>query len=127
MTIKPILAWVCAVVAAAAGASTARAEDAPQEPVAIGPEEDLGWLFVTEGSTLGAASLLKRAKALGLSETHGARHLAGHPDGRGLHWRRFTTALDEIDLTPEGEQRTIDGANAAFRFVRRLAGDVLAV
>lgn len=106
---------------------TARAEDTPQEPAAIGPEEGLGWLFVAEGSTLGAASLLKRAKQLGLSETHGARHLAGHPDGRGLYWRRFTTALDAIDLAPEGERRATDGANAAFRFVRRLAVDILAV
>lgn len=103
----------------------APADEPPAAQDPIGPEEELGWLFVTEGSNLGAASLLKRAKALGLSEAHGARHLAGHPDGRGLNWRLFTTALDAIALSPAGEARTIAGANAAFHFVRRLAADVL--
>lgn len=40
----------------------------------------LGWLFVSEGSKLGAAFLIKRAAALNLSNTFGARHL-GEPAG----------------------------------------------
>lgn len=77
----------------------------------------LGWLYVVEGSNLGAAFLLKAAAALGLSETHGARHLAGHPEGRGLHWRTFTTALDEVPLNASEEAAAIAGAQAAFRMV----------
>ncbi len=64
----------------------------------------MGWLYVVEGSNLGAAFLLKDAAKLGLGEEFGARHLAGAPEGRGLHWRTFTAALDEIELTEEEER-----------------------
>lgn len=88
-----------------------------------GPGEDIpaamGWLYVAEGSNLGAAFLLKAAAKLGLSESHGARHLAGHPEGRGLHWRTFTAALDAIPLPPEDEARVIAHAKQAFSLVRR--------
>ncbi|MCJ2054989.1 biliverdin-producing heme oxygenase [Methylobacterium sp. J-048] len=98
--------------------------DAPQgHPGTIDPTGGLGWLYVAEGSSLGAAILLKEARKLGLSEAHGARHLAGHPDGRGLHWRQFTSALDQVALTGDGERRVAAGATEAFRFVHRLVGD----
>lgn len=42
----------------------------------------LGWLYVAEGSNLGAALLRKAAAKLGLSDDYGARHLA--PFGEGL-------------------------------------------
>ncbi|MCL7998816.1 biliverdin-producing heme oxygenase [Brucella sp. 21LCYQ03] len=80
----------------------------------------LGWLYVAEGSNLGAAFLLKEALKLGLSQEYGARHLAGAPEGRGLHWRSFTSALDEIDLTNSEEERVVAGAEAAFRRVHAL-------
>ncbi|TCU58703.1 heme oxygenase [Novosphingobium sp. PhB57] len=80
----------------------------------------LGWLYVAEGSNLGAAFLFKMARALGLDENHGARHLAGHPDGRAQHWRSFTGALDEVALDEAEEMRVIEGANAAFRRVHGL-------
>lgn len=85
---------------------------------AIEGAEALGWLYVAEGSNLGAAFLLKAAKEqLGLSEEFGARHLAGHPEGRGLQWRRFTAALDAVELSAEDEARVIEGACKAFEFV----------
>ncbi|WEX08522.1 biliverdin-producing heme oxygenase [Chelativorans sp. AA-79] len=84
----------------------------------------LGWLYVAEGSNLGAAFLLKQAARLGLSETLGARHLAGHPHGRGLHWRRFTAALDAVDLSSEEEARVVEGATSAFRRVHVLVDEV---
>lgn len=84
----------------------------------------LGWLYVAEGSNLGAAFLFKMALKLGLSESFGARHLAGHPDGRANHWRQFTRALDGLNLTPEEEGRVIAGANAAFERVHRLVKEV---
>lgn len=80
----------------------------------------LGWLYVAEGSNLGAAFLLKEALKLGLSETFSARHLAGAPEGRGLHWRTFTAALDSASLSDAEEARAIAGAEAAFARVLEL-------
>jgi heme oxygenase len=85
----------------------------------------LGWLYVAEGSNLGAAFLLKEAAKLGLSETFGARHLAGAPEGRGLHWKTFTAALDAVTLTDWEEQRVIAGAKAAFARVQGLVDEIL--
>jgi heme oxygenase (biliverdin-IX-beta and delta-forming) len=82
------------------------------EKVAL--SEALGWLYVIEGSNLGAAFLLKYAAKLGLDENMGARHLAGAPEGRGLHWRTFTAALDSIELSDDEERAVIAGADAAF-------------
>lgn len=84
----------------------------------------LGWLYVAEGSNLGAAFLLKEALNLGLSETFGASHLASAPEGRGLHWRTFTAALDEVSLSDADEARVIAGAEAAFNRVHGLVRDV---
>lgn len=78
----------------------------------------LGWLYVAEGSNLGAAFLFKAAAKLGLDENLGARHLAGHPDGRAAHWRQFTAALDAAGLDEAGEARAIAGAQAAFSRVQ---------
>lgn len=80
----------------------------------------LGWLYVAEGSNLGAAFLFKMARALGLDENRGARHLAGHPDGRAQHWRSFTGALDAVTMDEAGETQLADGARAAFRRVHEL-------
>src|SRR6218665_2907376 len=63
-----------------------------------GPIAALGWLFVSEGSTLGGAMLFKRAQVLGLSESYGARHLAAPPKGRARHWKEFVRVVDELPL-----------------------------
>lgn len=81
----------------------------------------LGWLYVAEGSTLGAAILLKAARGIGLNEHFGARHLAGHDDGRAQHWRDFTAALDRASVDPAEEDKVTDGAIQAFRHVQALA------
>ena len=86
----------------------------------------LGWLYVVEGSNLGAAFLLKAAAGLGLSAEFGARHLAGDPDGRGLHWRTFTAALDAIELDDREEALLMESARDAFAHVRRLADEAFA-
>lgn len=93
------------------------------EPVTIPGDiaTALGWLYVVEGSNLGAAVLLKEAAKLGFSDRFGARHLAGHPAGRGLHWRTFNAALDAVDLSAEEEVASIAGAQTAFRLVHDLA------
>lgn len=76
--------------------------------------EALGWLFVSEGSKLGAAFLIKRATGLGLSETFGARHLAEPAGGRAEGWKSFTRTLDNLPLTEQQEAEADKGALDAF-------------
>ena len=91
-------------------------------PVCTGMDlpEALGWLYVMEGSNLGAAFLAKAASRIGFSETHGARHLAEAPAGRAGQWRDFRRALDSVALRPADEARVIEGANSAFNRARQL-------
>ena len=84
----------------------------------------LGWLYVAEGSNLGAAFLLKAAAKIGLNEDFGARHLAASPEGRANSWRSFTAALDVPELDADEELRVDLGAQAAFRRVRGLVDQV---
>lgn len=81
----------------------------------------IGWLYVAEGSNLGATLLRKEAAKLGLSDHHGARHLAPATEGPAAHWRSFTAALDAIELDDEGRRRAEAGANAAFASVQAYA------
>ena len=77
----------------------------------------LGWLFVSEGSKLGAAFLIKRAVGLGLSETFGARHLGEPAGGRAEGWKSFTRTLDGLELSAEEEAAAEKGAvDALVRF-----------
>lgn len=86
----------------------------------------LGWVYVAEGSNLGAAFLLKEAIKLGLSEDAGARHLAGHPDGRGLHWRNFVSAYNALPMSEADELKVAEGAKAAFNRVHALVEETFA-
>lgn len=89
----------------------------PSEPIAtqgVTAPEALGWLYVSEGSTLGAAFLLKEvSEKLGLDGQFGARNLAAYPDGRARVWKRFVAALDAPELA-EVQDRVIAGALAAY-------------
>ncbi|WP_025854804.1 biliverdin-producing heme oxygenase [Pseudomonas sp. CHM02] len=76
--------------------------------------EALGWLFVSEGSKLGAAFLIKRAVGLGLSETFGARHLGEPAGGRAEGWKSFTRTLDALEFSAEEEAAVEKGAIDAF-------------
>lgn len=93
--------------------------DAEPLPVA------LGWFYVAEGSNLGAAVLFKLAAKLGLGEGHGARHLAGHPEGRLRHWRGFTGMLDGLDLSPAEQALMQASARAAFERVHGHVAELL--
>jgi heme oxygenase len=90
----------------------------PPATESVDMPEALGWLYVIEGSNLGAAFLLKYAKKMGLSETYGARHLAEPLEGRAPYWRAFKEALNGIDLSASDEARAIAAAEAAFARVR---------
>lgn len=80
----------------------------------IDPATGLGWLYVIEGSNLGAAILLKLAAKLDLTPGFGASHLATPEDGRAGHWRGFVSALDAAELDDNQERRAVEGAKAAF-------------
>ena len=74
----------------------------------------LGWLFVSEGSKLGAAFLIKRAVGLGLSESFGARHLGEPAGGRAEGWKNFVRTLDGLAFSAEEEAAVDKGAIDAF-------------
>ncbi|MGY2285636.1 biliverdin-producing heme oxygenase [Pseudomonas gingeri] len=76
--------------------------------------EALGWIFVSEGSKLGAAFLIKRAVGLGLSETFGARHLGEPAGGRAEGWKSFIKTLDGLEFSAEEEAAVEKGAIDAF-------------
>ncbi|WP_017906195.1 biliverdin-producing heme oxygenase [Pseudomonas asplenii] len=76
--------------------------------------EALGWIFVSEGSKLGAAFLIKRAVGLGLSETFGARHLGEPAGGRAEGWKSFIKTLDSLAFSAEEEAAVEKGAIDAF-------------
>jgi heme oxygenase len=107
------------------GTAPAEAETAPAFDERADLPTALGWLFVAEGSTLGAHSLLRRSAALGLSEDFGARHLAPHPNGRGVSWRGFTAMLDGATLSADEWSRVETGAQDAFARVLALAEALL--
>ena len=89
--------------------------------VALNAANALGWLYVAERSNMGAALLRKQAARLGLSDQHGARHLAPAPEGPAAHWRAFTAALDAAAIPARAEPRVTSGAEAAFRQVHAYA------
>ncbi|GGB36297.1 heme oxygenase [Sphingomonas metalli] len=93
----------------------------PAAALDLGPAAALGWLYVAEGSSLGAAILLRHAAALKLRPDFGARHLAGHEAGRSAHWRSFTAALDAAPLAMADDDRMIEAARDAFARFRALA------
>lgn len=84
--------------------------------------EQLGLLYVLEGSALGARILFRRAEALGQTATHGAQHLAMQVRDPG-RWRRFLDLLEShenIDhaLATRGAQACFTAALDNFMEVR---------
>lgn len=86
----------------------------PGAPTNLSRAEALGWLFVSEGSKLGAAFLIKRVAALGLTEEFGARHLGEPQGGRAAGWKSFIQTLDALELSDEEDRAAEAGALAAF-------------
>lgn len=71
----------------------------PPAPALDGPSALAGAFYVLEGSAMGARLLVRRATELGLSQTHGARHLALQTEDRG-RWPRFLAWLDASGADP---------------------------
>lgn len=57
----------------------------------------IGWLYVAEGSKLGANVLAKRVQDIGLTDNFGARHLAADAQGRSQSWTGFKAAVDALE------------------------------
>ncbi|WOC26201.1 biliverdin-producing heme oxygenase [Pseudoalteromonas sp. N1230-9] len=75
----------------------------------------LGWLYVVEGSKVGAAMLGKQVQAkLNYNAEHGGRYLTGPGAGRGSAWRNLIQAIDNMELTKTQETALIEGARQAF-------------
>ncbi|TMN33608.1 biliverdin-producing heme oxygenase [Pseudoalteromonas sp. S2755] len=75
----------------------------------------LGWLYVVEGSKVGAAMLGKQVEAkLSYNAQYGARYLAGPGAGRGSAWRELVQIIDSIELSEQQEQALVEGARQAF-------------
>lgn len=71
----------------------------------------LGWLYVAEGSKLGANILIRLVDKMGYGASFGARHLAPDPMGRGISWTAFRDAIDNARLDAE---RFIHGARESY-------------
>lgn len=67
-------------------------------PVAGSVSAAIGWLYVAEGSKLGAAVLAKRVQDMGLTVNFGARHFAPDVQGRAHAWQSFKAAIDHANL-----------------------------
>lgn len=80
-------------------------------PNTTNASEAVGFLYVVEGSKLGANTLLKRVEKIGLSENYGARHMAPDQDGRGASWRIFQNSINQAKLDIH---TTIKSATTAF-------------
>jgi heme oxygenase len=79
----------------------------------------MGTLYVLEGSILGSQVLFRRAQQLGLSATHGARHLALQSGGIE-EWRGFLALLEtaepfDIDRTTAASLAAFAAAESAFQ------------
>lgn len=73
----------------------------------------LGALYVLEGSALGARMLVSQARALGLSEDFGARHLHAQAADRQI-WRDFLCVLETARLDDAGEAEAAAAACEVF-------------
>lgn len=90
----------------------------------VGFPESLGWIYVSEGSTLGAAFLFKEAQAkFGFNAEFAARNLAAYPEGRAVVWKRFKQTLDEANFTEQEKNDVIKGALSGFRRFGELLED----
>ena len=117
IAIVPDLAERCRAEAAKADLADLDTEvPAPVTGAVSNPSkaEALGWIFVSEGSKLGAAFLIKRAVGLGLSETFGARHLGEPAGGRAEGWKSYIKTLDGLTFSAEEEAAVEKGAIDAF-------------
>lgn len=94
--------------------------DNPPTPPAYTDDEAIGWLYCVEGSNIGAAILYKHAGKIELGDSHGASHLAAHPDGRKPHWEDVKGKIDALGLDDNATAAAKKGADDAFAYYKKL-------
>ncbi|AHJ62044.1 Heme oxygenase [Granulibacter bethesdensis] len=78
----------------------------------------LGWLYVAEGSKLGAAHIARQLERHGLHDTYGLQHLHLGRDGVSGGWLHFRSMLDHTAV--EAEQCIRHAQQAFLRITRYL-------
>ena len=94
----------------------------PSAPVPKTPAQMLGILYVLEGSALGARLLIRRAEAMGMSSSFGARHLASQTDTPSA-WASFVAVLDAAEMDSEQEAECTAAAIATFAVFEAAVGE----
>lgn len=122
MTLPPTLSPALSADMADLGVPPATTGSASLAPLVKSPSGVAGALYVLEGSAVGARILVRRAAALGLDATHGARHLVAQASDRA-RWPRFLLALErvpafDLDAAISAATAVFASASSAFREVR---------
>lgn len=96
-----------------ADADNGRRASPAQVPAPRSAAQALGVLYVTEGATLGARTLLPRLRVAGVVPGPvGTRYMNGYGQASGAMWRRLCRTLDE--LSGDAAEESIDWANQTF-------------
>lgn len=93
--------------------------NAPVAPT-FSDDEAIGWFYCVEGSNVGAAILYKEAGKINLNDTHGARHLAAHEEGRMPHWRDTKAKINALELNAEQKMAALKGSDDAFAYFKKV-------
>lgn len=88
------------------------------------PRELLGFLYVLEGSTLGAMFLLRHVtEAYRLTDGNGASY---YGSGDRTRWAAFAERLDRALGEPAVQERVLAAADRAYRHVSLISGELSA-
>lgn len=84
----------------------------------------MGYMYVTEGSTLGGRVILKHVQEkLGLDEKNGAGFFAGYGADTGMRWKTFLSNLTTYAEESGNGDEIIKGAQHAFAAIDRYFAD----
>lgn len=85
------------------------------------PLSMLGYLYVLEGSTLGARVLAPWARqTFDLSGDSGLAYLQSYGDAVEEHWHRFRASMDRLELSKPDRSSIVEAALEAFEHIGRL-------
>lgn len=74
----------------------------------------MGWLYVSEGSTLGGVHLARALDPLLGQSREGRRFLLGHGERHGVLWRECCAAIEACGADPARRRAMVEGAVAGF-------------
>lgn len=84
----------------------------------------MGYMYVTEGSTLGGRVILKHVQEkLQIDEAHGAGFFAGYGADTGVKWKTFLATLTRYAQHSGNGEEIIKGAQHAFAAIDRYFAD----